>query len=222
MLCAAVSVARPAAARGHRPRRGAGGTRRHRRRHGHRGRPFTSRPSWTPASGPSRPSRSWCPKRAGWRCRRSGTWGMDRAQAELACLLVSEVVTNAVLHTAAAASPRRESARFRPGAVPAADRVAGAGGRVVPGRSWDPAARHGLAAAAAQGLRHAAAARVVGGLGRGVRRGHAAAADPVGRGERRGRPRPVPGGAARHPVGLPADTDGKAVWFESAHGRPVA
>src|SRR6201999_1320312 len=34
-------------------------------------------------------------------------WGMDSAQAELACLLVSEVVTNAVLHTAAAASPRR-------------------------------------------------------------------------------------------------------------------
>jgi len=35
-------------------------------------------------------------------------WGMDSAQAELACLLVSEVVTNAVLHTSAAASPRRE------------------------------------------------------------------------------------------------------------------
>ena len=35
-------------------------------------------------------------------------WGMGRAQAELACLLVSEVVTNAVLHTSAAPSPRRE------------------------------------------------------------------------------------------------------------------
>jgi anti-sigma regulatory factor (Ser/Thr protein kinase) len=35
-------------------------------------------------------------------------WGMDRAQSELACLLVSEVVTNAVLHTSAAPSPRRE------------------------------------------------------------------------------------------------------------------
>jgi serine phosphatase RsbU (regulator of sigma subunit) len=33
-------------------------------------------------------------------------WGMDRTQSELACLLVSEVVTNAVLHTAAAPSPR--------------------------------------------------------------------------------------------------------------------
>src|ERR1700761_8971750 len=39
-------------------------------------------------------------------------WGMDSAQAELACLLVSEVVTNAVLHTAAAASPRRQLADF--------------------------------------------------------------------------------------------------------------
>jgi len=35
-------------------------------------------------------------------------WGMGRAQAELACLLVSEVVTNAVLHTSAAPSPQRE------------------------------------------------------------------------------------------------------------------
>ena len=34
-------------------------------------------------------------------------WGMDSAQAELACLLVSEVVTNAVLHTSAG-RPRRE------------------------------------------------------------------------------------------------------------------
>src|SRR6201996_2176144 len=39
-------------------------------------------------------------------------WGMDSAQAELACLLVSEVVTNAVLHTAAAASPRRPLTDF--------------------------------------------------------------------------------------------------------------
>src|ERR1700761_7178994 len=39
-------------------------------------------------------------------------WGMDSAQAELACLLVSEVVTNAVLHTAAAASPRRQLVDF--------------------------------------------------------------------------------------------------------------
>ncbi|HEY0716529.1 MAG TPA: SpoIIE family protein phosphatase [Streptosporangiaceae bacterium] len=38
-------------------------------------------------------------------------WGMDSTQAELACLLVSEVVTNAVLHTAAS-GPRGEPGDF--------------------------------------------------------------------------------------------------------------
>ena len=46
-------------------------------------------------------------------------WGMDSAQAELACLLVSEVVTNAVLHTSAAASPRRAFGDVPVGAVAA-------------------------------------------------------------------------------------------------------
>jgi PAS domain S-box-containing protein len=36
------------------------------------------------------------------------TWGMDADQVDVACLLVSEVVTNVVLHTAAAASQRHE------------------------------------------------------------------------------------------------------------------
>jgi PAS domain S-box-containing protein len=35
-------------------------------------------------------------------------WGMDTEQAELSCLLVSEVVTNVVLHASAAATPRHE------------------------------------------------------------------------------------------------------------------
>jgi PAS domain S-box-containing protein len=35
-------------------------------------------------------------------------WGMDAEQTELACLLVSEVVTNVVLHAAPAPSPRHE------------------------------------------------------------------------------------------------------------------
>jgi PAS domain S-box-containing protein len=35
-------------------------------------------------------------------------WGMDAEQTELACLLVSEVVTNVVLHAAPAATPRHE------------------------------------------------------------------------------------------------------------------
>ena len=36
------------------------------------------------------------------------SWGMDPGQAELACLLVSEVVTNAVLHASVTPSPGRE------------------------------------------------------------------------------------------------------------------
>ncbi len=36
-----------------------------------------------------------------------GRWGLDHEQAELACLLVSEVVTNVVLHAALSPSPRR-------------------------------------------------------------------------------------------------------------------
>jgi PAS domain S-box-containing protein len=35
-------------------------------------------------------------------------WGMEREQADLACLLVSEVVTNVVLHAAVSPSPRHE------------------------------------------------------------------------------------------------------------------
>jgi len=38
------------------------------------------------------------------------TWGMDLDQADLACLLVSEVVTNVVLHAAVSPSPRHEFA----------------------------------------------------------------------------------------------------------------
>jgi PAS domain S-box-containing protein len=38
------------------------------------------------------------------------SWGMEREQAELACLLVSEVVTNVVLHAAVSPSPRHEFA----------------------------------------------------------------------------------------------------------------
>jgi PAS domain S-box-containing protein len=37
-----------------------------------------------------------------------GEWRMDEAQSELACLLVSELVTNAVLHTAVTPRPGRE------------------------------------------------------------------------------------------------------------------
>jgi serine phosphatase RsbU (regulator of sigma subunit) len=72
-------------------------------------------------------------------------WGMDSAQAELACLLVSEVVTNAVLHTAAAAGPRRglEDFDLDPApTVPVPPVTAGAvaAGSVgpVPAGAWKP------------------------------------------------------------------------------------
>jgi PAS domain S-box-containing protein len=52
-------------------------------------------------------------------------WGVDPEQVKLACLLVSEVVTNAVLHAAATSSPRREFAFETAGAAaPAAAMLA--------------------------------------------------------------------------------------------------
>jgi PAS domain S-box-containing protein len=46
-------------------------------------------------------------------------WGMDECQADLACLLVSEVVTNVVLHAAVSPSPRHEFALESVAADPA-------------------------------------------------------------------------------------------------------
>jgi anti-sigma regulatory factor (Ser/Thr protein kinase) len=47
------------------------------------------------------------------------TWGMDAEQAELACLLVSEVVTNAVLHASITPSPNRNlDLEFEPLLIP--------------------------------------------------------------------------------------------------------
>jgi len=51
-------------------------------------------------------------------------WGLEPEQAKLACLLVSEVVTNAVLHAAASPSPRREFAFETVGPPPAATMLA--------------------------------------------------------------------------------------------------
>ena len=56
------------------------------------------------------------------------SWGLEPEQAKLACLLVSEVVTNAVLHAAVSPSPRRELALETAGGSPAA---------VMPAESWD-------------------------------------------------------------------------------------
>jgi PAS domain S-box-containing protein len=46
------------------------------------------------------------------------SWGMDLEQADLACLLVSEVVTNVVLHAAATQTPRHELVLEGAGAGP--------------------------------------------------------------------------------------------------------
>jgi serine phosphatase RsbU (regulator of sigma subunit) len=56
------------------------------------------------------------------------SWGMDLEQADLACLLVSEVVTNVVLHAAPSPAPRHELV------------LEGAGGPVGIVRDWDLAA----------------------------------------------------------------------------------
>ena len=52
----------------------------------------------------SRPSRSGFRRPGGWRTRRSCAGAWIPSQAELACLLVSEVVTNVVLHAAVESS----------------------------------------------------------------------------------------------------------------------
>ena len=61
-------------------------------------------------------------------------WGLPREQTELACLLVSEVVTNVVLHTAAAAR-RRHRMTLEPAGAPAGPRPGPAGAGVPAG--WD-------------------------------------------------------------------------------------
>jgi PAS domain S-box-containing protein len=55
-------------------------------------------------------------------------WGLEPEQAKLACLLVSEVVTNAVLHAAVSPSPRPEYAL---------ETAAGSPVAAVPAGSWD-------------------------------------------------------------------------------------
>ncbi len=61
-------------------------------------------------------------------------WGLEPEQAKLACLLVSEVVTNAVLHAAVSPSPRPEFALETAGGSPA----------VMPAESWDDRLDGGL------------------------------------------------------------------------------
>jgi serine phosphatase RsbU (regulator of sigma subunit) len=64
-------------------------------------------------------------------------WSMDAEQADLACLLVSEVVTNAVLHAAITPSPgRRFDTELQPAGVP--------GGSGAPGMPGVPGVPDGM------------------------------------------------------------------------------
>ena len=126
------------------------------------------------------------------------SWGMEGEQVELTCLLVSEVVTNVVLHTAASRAPRRALTL----------EVAGAAAQRPPGlvAGWAPVPFSDEGAAdGGQDVHPAAAPRRRGGVGRGLRPRPAAAADPQRGRDRRGRPRPLPRRSAGYPVGLPAD-----------------
>ncbi len=59
-------------------------------------------------------------------------WGMDAEQTNLTCLLVSEVVTNVVLHTAAPRAPRHEFALEAVGAAPPVPPVLAGGWDTAP------------------------------------------------------------------------------------------
>src|SRR6266568_3298759 len=80
------------------------------------------------------------------------SWGMDSGQAELACLLVSEVVTNAVLHASVTPSPGRDlDLEMEPLMMPAPVGVPagslGPAGSVTPGpMPGRPASRSAAAA----------------------------------------------------------------------------
>ncbi len=79
-----------------------------------------------------------------------GLWGMDAEQTELACLLVSEVVTNAVLHASVTPSPGRQfdfemesmimSAAVPADSAPARSASASASAVLATPLGWDDAA----------------------------------------------------------------------------------
>jgi serine phosphatase RsbU (regulator of sigma subunit) len=78
------------------------------------------------------------------------SWGMDPGQAELACLLVSEVVTNAVLHASITPSPGRDlDLEIEPLIMPAPVGVpAGPASQVLPGQVLAGPVPPGIPAAA--------------------------------------------------------------------------
>ena len=176
------------------------------------------------------------------------SWGMDSGQAELACLLVSEVVTNAVLHASISPSPRRDldlDLEMGPLIMPApVGGTRGQEGRCAAPedhRAWRGRTclrahsrarprprRHGLGRRPArqprdfQGVQAAPAARRVLGVGGGLRPRSQAAPDPHRGGDRRRRPRPLPGRAAGDPVGIQADAGGQGGLVRDAAQRQPA
>ncbi len=159
------------------------------------------------------------------------SWGMDSGQAELACLLVSEVVTNAVLHASVTPSPGRDlDLDMEPlimAAVPAQQGAAAPGQRPPvqggAGPAWpdDPPGRD-PGATGPQGVRAAVAARRDRGVGGGLRSRPQAAPDPHRGGDGRRRPRPLPGRAAGDAVGIPADAGGQGgLVRDAAQRQPV-
>lgn len=133
-------------------------------------------------------------------------WQVPEERAELACLLVSEVVTNVVLHAASASVPRRELVLDGP-PLPFDESWD------VPGFEEEIMRRQGVhpAAAPGRGVR----------LGRGLRPGPAPAPHPQRGGERRGRPRSLSRRPARAPLGLPSHPRGQGGLVRDPHRRPL-
>jgi serine phosphatase RsbU (regulator of sigma subunit) len=134
------------------------------------------------------------------------SWGMDPGQAELACLLVSEVVTNAVLHASITPSPGRDlDLEMEPLIMPAPVGVpAGPPDPVPPGR-----AAAGKAAVPAQQTAGPGQAR--------PNPGPIPGAVPVGTGAAWGGARPgVPAGApaGRREFRLRLRRGAASVWVE--------
>ena len=161
------------------------------------------------------------------------SWGMDSGQVELACLLVSEVVTNAVLHASVTPSPGRDLDLDYGAADDArAGRRARGPGPVVPGRPARAAARQAAVPAehrrppaglgrcparrpgGAQGIPAAAAARRDLGVGGGLRsRSQAARIRTAAETDEGGRGLYLVEQLATRWGSRPTP-EGKAVWFE--------
>ena len=176
------------------------------------------------------------------------SWGMDPGQTELACLLVSEVVTNAVLHASVTPSPGRDlDFDMEPLIMPApvgvprpASRRPAVPGAAPGGRALEPpqSRRGGHPSGVAAGLARRPGRRgptpppreFALRLRRGATSVWVEVFDPDLRlprirtagGDGRRRPRPLPGRAAGYPVGIQADAGGQGGLVRDAAQRRQA